>query len=130
MAKLPPKRPSFGGKPRAFNRPPNKEANKEYGGLVPKKASKATGDFDQSQGNRETGFIQNTERKATGGGPGRKPPATPGQFKAMSAPGNRDFGLIGASAPAPMTPDRVPRNMGEMDIPALRPKSMKKKRGF
>src|SRR5580765_2884918 len=56
MAKLPPKKPKFGGKPKA---------NKEYGGLPPKKTSDATRDFDQSQGNVETGFRQNTPRKAT-----------------------------------------------------------------
>jgi hypothetical protein len=94
FSKLPSKKPKFGGKPKAFSKPPNPTANKEYGGLPPKKASDASSDFDQSQGNVERGFKQNTPRKAT---------AASG-FKAMSAPGNSDFGLIGASAPAPMTP--------------------------
>lgn len=94
MAKMPPKKPKFGGKPKAFSKPPNPTANKEYGGLPPKKASDATRDFDQSQGNVETGFKQNTPRKAT---------AASG-FQSLSAPGNQDFGLIGSSAPAPMMP--------------------------
>src|SRR4029077_53519 len=73
-------------------------------------------------GNDPVGFTQTTTRKATGGGPGTKPKQAPGQFKAMSASGNRDFGLVGASAPAPMKPDRVPRLMGET--------RKKKRKGF
>lgn len=35
-------------------------------------------------------------------GPAKKPKG----FQAMSAPGNSDFGLIGSSAPSPMTPTK------------------------
>lgn len=101
MAKLPPKVPKFGGKPKAFSKPPDKTANKEYGGLPPKKASRATSDFDQSQGNVETGFKQNTPKKAT---------AASG-FQSMSAPGNQDFGIRGMSAPEPMMPPKKKRKV-------------------
>ncbi len=91
-----PQMAKFGGKPKAFSKPPNPTANKEYGGLPPKKVSDATRDLDPSQGNVETGFKQNTPRKAT---------AATG-FQALSAPGNQNFGLINESAPAPMKPKK------------------------
>lgn len=68
------KTPKFGGKPKAFSRPPNKKANEEYGMPMRKKASEATLDMDKSMGNREFGFIQNTPKKATGAMMGRALP--------------------------------------------------------
>jgi hypothetical protein len=68
------KAPKFGGKPKAFSRPPNKKANEEYGMAPRKKVSDATRDLDKSMGNREFGFIQNTPKKATGAMMGRPMP--------------------------------------------------------
>lgn len=112
----------MGGK-RSFSKPPSRKANIEYGMAPKKKASFNTQSLEPSMGNKPTGFKQTTLRKSTAAGPAKKPPSTPGQFQAKSVGGNRDFGLIGASAPAPMTPDRVPRLMGEL-------KGKKRKKGF
>jgi hypothetical protein len=94
---------------KAFSRPPSQKVNEEYGMKVRKKVSKGTADLGKGLGNTEPGFRPRTLAAATGGGKALKAPQPPGQFKALTAPGNNDFGYIGASAPAPMMPKKKGR---------------------
>lgn len=68
-------KPKFGGKPKTGSRPPNKAAVTALGGMPPRKrAQDIQQSMDKGLGNRETGFIQNTPKKATGAMMGRPPP--------------------------------------------------------
>lgn len=69
------KKPKFGGKPKTSSKPPNKTAIKALGGMPPrKKAQDIQTSMDNSLGNVERGFIQNTPKKATAAMMGRAPP--------------------------------------------------------
>lgn len=59
-----------GGKAKTSVSPPNKKVLESYGGAK----SKAPMFEARTQGNRETGFIQSTPKKATGAMMGRAPP--------------------------------------------------------
>lgn len=64
------KAPKFGGKSRTSVSPPNKKVLEAYGGGKPPVPS-----FEaRTGGNRETGFIQSTPKKATAAMMGRSPP--------------------------------------------------------
>jgi hypothetical protein len=64
------KKPKFGGRPKTSEGGPDKKILESFGGARPKGK-----EFEmRTQGNRETGFIQNTPKKATGAMMGRPPP--------------------------------------------------------
>jgi hypothetical protein len=68
-------KPKFGGKPKTANRPPNKKANEMLGGAPHRqRAQDIQATMDKGLGNVETGFIQNTPKKATAAMMGRAPP--------------------------------------------------------
>lgn len=65
-----------GGKPKTGVKPPSVTANKMLGGAPHrKKAQDIQATMDAGLGNRETGFIQNTPKKATAAMMGRAPPS-------------------------------------------------------
>lgn len=83
---------SFGGKPKTANKPPNKTAIKALGGMPPrKKAQDIQTTMDSSLGNKETGFIQNTPKKATAAMMGRPPPLIGGLSKGPRADAKKQF---------------------------------------
>lgn len=91
---------------KSFSKGPSRVVMKELGGTGLRRSSALTN--PRFGGNEPKGFTQTTPRKATGAGPGKKV-HTKGQFKTPDVPGNRDFGLIGMGAPAPVVPRMMKR---------------------
>jgi hypothetical protein len=90
------KKPTFGGRPKTADRPPDKKKLEAFGGARPR----VTG-FDMNvKGNREFGFIQNTEKKATASMMGRAPPKTKTKTTGPARKdAKRQFGKVPGKSP-------------------------------
>jgi len=76
------KRATFGGKPKTASSPPDKKILESLGGVAPQ----LTGFEMRTPGNKETGFMQNTQKKATGAMMGRPPPLIGGLAGKKTSP--------------------------------------------